>query len=158
MTVIRRAEVRDIGDINILLGQVLLVHHNGRPDLFKAEGAKYSDDQLAEIIRDDNRPVFVYEEDGRVIAHCFCMIKDCPETGAAYARKTLFIDDLCVDEEVRGKHVGTQLYDYVKGWAAGHGFNNITLHVWECNPGAVEFYKSLGMQVQQYTMETILRK
>ena len=113
MTVIRRAEVRDIGDINILLGQVLLVHHNGRPDLFKAEGAKYSDDQLAEIIRDDNRPVFVYEEDGRVIAHCFCMIKDWPETGAAYARKTLFIDDLCVDEEARGKHVGTQLYDYV---------------------------------------------
>ena len=113
VTVIRRAEVRDIGDINRLLGQVLLVHHKGRPDLFKAEGAKYSDDQLAEIIRDDSKPVFVYEEDGRVIAHCFCMIKDWPETGAAYARKTLFIDDLCVDENARGKHVGTQLYDYV---------------------------------------------
>lgn len=157
MTVYRRAEDRDIRDINHLLGQVLLVHHIGRPDLFKPVGAKYTDDQLSEIIHDDGRPIFVCEEDGRVLAHCFCKIEDRPETSASYAVKSLYIDDLCVDEEVRGKHVGTGLYRYVENWAKEKGFYNITLHVWECNPAAKEFYKNLGMQIQQYTMETILR-
>lgn len=34
---IRCAREKDMGGINSLLCQVLMVHHNGRPDLFKKE-------------------------------------------------------------------------------------------------------------------------
>lgn len=152
----RRAITEDIPSIENLLGQVLKVHHDGRPDLFKEVGVKYTAERLAEMIEDDNKPIFVYEEDGRVLAHCFCQIEDRAETSATYARKTLFIDDLCVDEEARGRHIGKKTYEALKIWALTRGFDGITLHVWECNPAAIAFYKSLGMQVQQYTMEELL--
>ena len=39
---IRRAKLEDLEGINKLLRQVLMVHHNGRPDLFKANVKKYN--------------------------------------------------------------------------------------------------------------------
>ncbi len=47
---IRRAENIDIPKINDLLRQVCLVHHNGRPDLFKYGAQKYADEELIQII------------------------------------------------------------------------------------------------------------
>ena len=153
---IRKAEKKDIEGIEVLLGQVLAVHHKGRPDLFKEKGAKYRPSELEDIISDEKTPVFVYVENEKILAHCFCQVVDREETGASFARKTLFIDDLCVDETVRGHHIGKAMYEFVKTWAVTEGFYNITLHVWECNPDAVAFYKNIGMKVQQYTMEEII--
>ena len=60
---IRRAEEKDIEGIRKLLYQVNQVHADGRPDLFKSGGIKYTEDELKEIISDRTRPVFVYDED-----------------------------------------------------------------------------------------------
>lgn len=153
---IRRAKKEDIPFINELLGQVLLIHHNGRADLFKEIGQKYTDEELIDMFGDDENPIFVYEEDGKVLGHCFCQTSVREETTAVYACKTLYIDDLCVHENSRGKHVGKSLYDYVKNYAKENGYYNVTLHAWECNPEAVGFYSHLGLKIQQYTMEEVL--
>ncbi|MCQ2525528.1 MAG: GNAT family N-acetyltransferase [Lachnospiraceae bacterium] len=154
---IRRAEVKDIPAINDLLGQVLLVHHVGRPDIFKEKGQKYTEEQLVELIGKVEDPIFVYEdENGKVIGHCFCQTFDRPESTNSYAYKTLFIDDLCIDENARGKNVGKEMYEYAKQFAKENGYYNLTLHAWECNPKAVGFYSHMGMNIQQYTMEEIL--
>lgn len=154
---IRRAEQKDIPGINHLLQQVLLVHHVGRPDLFKEKGQKYTDDELAELIQKTQDPIFVYEdEDGRILAHCFCQTIDRIERPSAYAYKSLYIDDLCVDEEARKSHIGKKMYEYVKQFAKENGYYNITLHAWSCNPNAVGFYEHIGLKVQQYTMEDVL--
>lgn len=156
-SVIRRAEEKDMEGINRLLLEVLLVHHAGRPDLFKSAGKKYTDEQLLAIIRDDDNPVFVsVDENGYVEGHCFCQTKRHAESPATYEYKSLFIDDLCVEETLRGQKVGTRLYEYAKQYAKENGYYNITLHAWECNPNAVAFYKALGMGTQQYTMEEVL--
>lgn len=158
MNTIRLATPADIPGINALLGQVLLVHHVGRPDIFKEKGQKYTDEELAELIKNTVNPIFVCEdENGKIIGHCFCQTIDRPERPSTYPYKTLYIDDLCVDENIRGKHVGRDLYEYTKNYARTNGYYNITLHAWECNPGAVGFYKHLGMETQQYTMEEILK-
>lgn len=154
---IRRAENKDIPVINKLLEQVLLVHHVGRPDLFKEKGQKYCKEKLEELIARVEDPIFVYEdESGNVIGHCFCITQKHEESGSTYQYKTLYIDDLCIDENARGKHVGKELYEYVRSFAKEKGYYNVTLHAWECNPDAVGFYQHLGMKVQQYTMEEIL--
>lgn len=154
---IRRATKKDIPAINELLHQVLAVHNVGRPDIFKPQGQKYTDKELAELFSKDENPVFVYEdENGKVLGHCFTQTIDRDEAPHAYAYKTLFIDDLCVNEESRGKHVGKALYDYVKKYAKENGYYNVTLHAWECNPAAVGFYEHLGLKIQQYTFEDIV--
>ena len=45
---IRYAGTQDIPGLDRLLSQVLTVHHNGRPDLFRANARKYNDDELKE--------------------------------------------------------------------------------------------------------------
>ena len=56
---VRRAQTEDIPSILELLVQVDMVHHNGRPDLFKGPATKYSAEELAQIIVSDKTPVFV---------------------------------------------------------------------------------------------------
>lgn len=154
---VRPAQTTDIVRILELLIQVDMVHHEGRPDLFRGPATKYNASELEEIIGDDKRPVFVYEdEDGTVQGHAFCIAKQVLGDSILTDVKTLYIDDICVDEAARGKGVGAALYSYVKDYARKSGFYNITLNVWECNPGARAFYEKMGLQPQKIGMEEIL--
>ncbi len=127
---IRRAEMSDTNSINRLLSEVLEVHHQGRPDLFKGGVKKYTDSELAEIIVDDSRPIFVYENNGSVLGYAFCVFQQHINNNILTDIKTLYIDDLCVDEMARGQHIGKQLYEYVLEFAKTSGCYNVTLNVW----------------------------
>lgn len=153
---ITRAQIGDIKAIDNLLRQVLTVHHNARPDLFKSGVKKYTDEQLAGIITDDSKPIFVAKENGRVLGYAFCMFVCHRDDNILTDIKTLYIDDLCVDENARGKHIGRQLYEYVLEFAKNHGCYNVTLNVWADNTNAVEFYKKCGLKPQKIGMEKIL--
>ena len=155
--IIERAQIKDMEGINKLLKQVLMVHHNGRPDLFKADVKKYTDEELAAIIQDDSRPIFVArDEQGVVMGYAFCVYQQYVNNNILTDVKTLYIDDLCVDETLRGQHVGKQLYDYVLAFAKENGFYNVTLNVWSCNEGAMKFYEKCGLKPQKVGMEVIL--
>ncbi|MBQ9265120.1 MAG: GNAT family N-acetyltransferase [Clostridia bacterium] len=154
---IRRAEIRDIPGIMKLLFQVNMVHHLGRPDLFKGPATKYDEEELAAILCNEKTPVFVSTGDqGQVLAHCFCVLKQFENDGLMTDIKTLYIDDLCVDEAWRGHHVGQELYEYVKDYARSIGCYNITLNVWALNSAAMKFYEKCGLVPQKMGMETIL--
>lgn len=153
---IRRAEEKDIPRIDDLLLQVLRIHHEGRPDIFKPEARKYTDAQLKEILADPERPVFVAEIDGRVEGYAFCIFQQHRDDNILTDILTLYIDDLCVDENCRGKHVGTELYRYVLDFAKRSGCYNVTLNVWASNGSAKAFYDAMGLSVLKYNMEQIL--
>ena len=70
--------------------------------------------------------------------------------------KTLYIDDLCVDEEVRGMHIGKTLYEYIVNYAKQKWYYNIILNVWADNTKAVGFYEKLGLKIQKIGMKVIL--
>ena len=90
------------------------------------------------------------------MGYCFCVLE--VRMGAVNMRnmRTLYIDDLCVDEKYRGRHIGERLYRHVYDYAKQSGCHNLTLHVWEGNDTARKFYDNLGMKVQFTSMETIL--
>lgn len=155
--IIRRAEEKDLEEINNLLRQVLYVHHLGRPDIFRAEGKKYRDEELHDIIRDDSAPLFVaVDEDERVLGHCFTAITEHKGHSSLMDIKTLYIDDLCIDEGSRGHHVGKALYEYALEFAKSIGCYNVTLNVWAENKAALSFYEAMGLKVQKLGMEKIL--
>ena len=154
--IVRKANEMDIPGILELLVQVDMMHHNGRPDLFKGPATKYNKDELVQIIGDNGTPVFVCVDGDRILGHAFCMHKQEMDNSVMTDIKTLYIDDICVDEKSRGKHVGKMLYEYVKNYAKENGFYNITLNVWTCNPGAMRFYEAMGLVPQKIGMEMIL--
>lgn len=154
---IRRAVISDMPGINKLLNQVLMVHHNGRPDLFKANVKKYTDEELAGIIENDQKPIFVAVDDSdEVLGYAFCVYQQHIDDNILTDVMTLYIDDLCVDEEKRGMHIGKQLYDYVVEFAKNNNFYNLTLNVWSCNESAMKFYEACGLVPQKVGMERIL--
>lgn len=150
---IRRAEEKDIEGIRKLLYQVNQVHADGRPDLFKSGGIKYTEEELKEIINDRTRPVYVYDEDEIILGYAFIWYEQTKESTSTYAVKSMYIDDLCVDETARGKSVGKQLFEFLKEEAKREACDRITLHVWECNPNAYGFYEHLGMKPLYTNME-----
>lgn len=154
---IRRATGSDMSGINNLLQQVLEVHHNGRPDLFKGKTKKYTDEELLDIIKDDERPIFVaVDENENVMGYAFCVFQQYVNNNILTDIKTLYIDDICVDEEIRGKHIGKSLYEYVIEYAKMNDFYNVTLNVWSCNPTAMKFYENMGLVPYKVCMEKIL--
>lgn len=152
---IRKAEKKDIPGLINLLYQVDAVHNGIRPDLFKGNTAKYNEQELEEILKDDSKPIFVYD-DGKILGHAFCQISEIKNHRLLQDAKTLYIDDICVDEQSRGRHIGKALYEYVRDYAKSIGCHNITLNVWEGNDSAYNFYKRMGMHIQKTGMETIL--
>lgn len=154
---VRRAKSEDIPAILSLLLQVDMVHHHGRPDIFKGNVTKYDADELETIISSEETPVFVcVDEADNVMGHAFCVHKQLVDDNVLTDVRTLYIDDICVDEKYRGQHVGSELYYEVKKYAKGQGLYNITLNVWTCNPGAMKFYQKMGLLPQKVCMEQIL--
>lgn len=157
MITIRRATETDTESINRLLCQVLEVHHRGRPDIFKTNTKKYTDDELLQIIKDDTKPVFVaVNEEKAVVGYAFCIFIQHENNNILTDIKTLYIDDLCVDETTRSLGIGKSLYDYVVNFAKEQGCYNLTLNVWSCNPNAMHFYEKCGLLPQKIGMEKIL--
>ena len=155
---IRKAEKRDISGIMRLLRQVNDIHALSRPDIFIKGHTKYNNEGLLEIIHDPESPVFVsIAEDGGISGYCFCIIEDPSKHANLQPIKTLYIDDLCVDEDKRGQHIGKKLFEFVKEYAKKHGFYNVTLNVWRDNSGAQKFYEAMGMTTMKTTLECLLR-
>ena len=154
---IRKAEEKDIPRLGDLLLQVCRVHHEGRPDIFRDGGRKYTDGELVQLLADEDRPILVAEDEtGRVAGYAFCIVQRHVGDGAICDGTTLYLDDLCVDENCRGQSVGKALYQAVLDLARELGCWNVTLNVWACNPGAMKFYERCGLKVQKIGMEVIL--
>ena len=153
---IRFASSRDIPGMIELLLQVGEVHHKIRPDLFRSGAQKYDETALEELLKDPNRPIFAAVEDGKLLGYCFCIVEITKDNPVLMDQKSLYIDDLCVDEACRGKHVGSLLYDFAVNYAKKTGCDTIILNVWCGNDSAMAFYESRGLKPRNIHMEAKL--
>ena len=156
--VICRGEERHIPGMINLLKQVGQVHHLGRPDLFRAGAQKYNEADLQKLLQDENRPIFIAEEDGRVLGYGFCILKTTEHDPVLTDYITCYIDDLCVDEKCRGQHIGKAIYAHIVDFAKSCGCDSVTLNVWAFNDNAIRFYESLGLKPQKIGMEMLLEE
>lgn len=153
--IIRLAETNDIPRIIDLLRQVGQVHHELRPDLFRAGAQKYDEAALEALLKDPTRPIFAAIVEGTLMGYCFCIHQVTKDDPVLCDRKNLYIDDLCVDETCRGKGIAAALYEYTVAYARKEGFDAITLNVWSGN-SAEDFYQKMGLKPQKVGMEFIL--
>lgn len=154
---IRKAEEKDIPRIIDLLGQVLQIHADIRPDIFIPGTTKYTDSELREILKREDKPVYVAVNDEDLcFGYAFCQLKEQPFSNNMVQFKSLFVDDLCVDKAARGQHIGERLFEYVKQEAKKMGCYEVTLNVWTGNISAEKFYEKMGMKTKEKQMEYIL--
>ncbi len=153
---IRRAEEKDIPRILELLSQILELHAVIRPDIFIPGTTKYSHEQIAEKLRNEDELIYcAVDEDDRVLGYAFCrIVKSLSEN--IIPSTSIYLDDLCVDQCIRGQGIGQALFAHVREEAAAMGCFAITLNVWEGNDGARRFYERLGLKPRSTTMEFIL--
>ena len=155
---IRLANNSDIPGMIELLKQVGEVHHKIRPDLFRDGAQKYSEADLAELLKDKSRPIFVGIEDGKMLGYCFCILEEVKDNPVLCDVKSLYIDDLCVDENRRGQKIASRLFDHVRAYAKAEGCDFLTLNVWCGNTGAMKFYENIGMKPRSITMDLVLEE
>ena len=155
---IRFAQTEDVPGILALLRQVGNVHHLGRPDIFRKHAQKYGASQVLAMLNSFTTPIFVAVEDGVVLGYGFCVVKTYEKEPVIKDHTELYIDDLCVDENHRGQHIGSAIYKEICRYAKQRKCYNVTLNVWSCNPSAIKFYESLGLKPQKVGMETILEE
>lgn len=155
---IRFAEIEDVPGILALLKQVGQVHHEGRPDIFRAGAQKYGASQVIAMLNKPGNPIFVAVDADKVLGYCFCFTKKHEKDPVIADFSELYIDDLCVDETSRGNHIGKSLYETACRYAKQTGCRSVTLNVWSCNESALRFYEKLGMKPQKIGMEQILEE
>jgi len=155
---IRFAGAQDVPGILSLLRQVGAVHHNGRPDIFRAGAQKYGASQVLGMLDKSATPIFVAVEDDQVLGYGFCQIKTYQQDPVIADHTELYIDDLCVDENIRGKGIGKAIYQEICRYAKMRKCSSITLNVWSCNESAMRFYEKLGLKPQKVGMEMLLNE
>lgn len=153
---IRFARETDIPEMIALLLQVGEVHHRARPDLFRSGAQKYDEAALKQLLQDPSRPILAYEQDGRMVGYAMCILESSRNDPILCDHKTLYIDDLCVDETVRGSGVAEALYDAAVAYARELGCTAVTLNVWYGNDRAMRFYEKCGMKPRKLYMECML--
>ena len=155
---IRRAGEKDIPRLIELLQQVLDIHAKIRPDIFISGTTKYTDDELLQMILDDTNPIYVaVGEKDLCMGYAFCQLREQPFSNNMVPFTSLFIDDLCVDQSLRGQHIGESLFEFVKAEAKRLGCYEVTLNVWAGNTSAEHFYEKMGMKTKERQMEYILK-
>ena len=154
---IRKAQEKDIPRIIELLGQILQIHAEIRPDIFIPDTTKYTEQELAALLKDEKKPIYVaVNEEDVCMGYAFCQVKEQPFSNNMVQFQSLFIDDLCVDRFARGQHIGESLFDYVKQEAKRMGCYEVTLNVWAGNISAEKFYEKMGMKTKERQLEYLI--
>ena len=93
---IRDAKEKDIPRILELLKQVLQIHADIRPDIFIPGTTKYTIDELREILKNKETPIYVAVNEADVcVGYAFCQLREQSFSNNMVPFKSLFIDDLC---------------------------------------------------------------
>ncbi len=153
---IRFATEKDIPQMIDLLRQVGEVHHQIRPDLFRAGAQKYDETALKKLLADKTRPIIAGVINDTMVGYAFCILQELKNDPVLCDRKTLYIDDLCVDETVRGAGVAKAIYQGVLDYAREIHCDAVTLNVWCGNDRALRFYEKCGLKPQKIGMELAL--
>lgn len=153
---IRQAKLADVDGLVRLLKQISMLHHQGRPDLFKPNSQKFSAEEIEKILSDKDFKVFVAIDDKDcMLGYCFCKLRSSSHP-VLHTYTALYIEDFCVDESSRGQGIGKKLFDTALEYGKSQDVYNIELNVWNFNEGAVRFYESLGFSARSTVMERVL--
>lgn len=143
------ARPSDRESINAMARDVHGMHVAWRPDIYEVQEELYSQDRIAECIRD--RTLYVARIGGLTVGYANLRIREISLPGLV-SRKVMLVEEFCVEEAVRGQGIGTEMMAEVRVLANAFGCTDLQLNVYPQNDAAVAFYQKCGFMIQSITM------
>lgn len=150
--IIRKANKEDFKQIHELVMQVHKIHVENRSDIYK-DIDPLDINTFEEEILNANNIYLVAEYNKEIIGICFAEFKNVLNNTIMKDRKIIHISDICVKKENQKKGIGKKLYNEILNLAEELEIDSIELMVWGFNDNAINFYKSIGMQVKSIRFE-----
>ena len=144
------ATTKDRSDINRLARQVHEMHVQWRPDLYQMPEELYPEELFTELVK--QRELYVAKKDGAVIGFVLIRMRVSEGIGKI-TRKIMCIDQLCVDEPLRNRGIGSQMMEEVRILARAFGCTDLQLGVYPQNDAAVSFYQKCGFMIRSIDMQ-----
>ena len=140
----------DREDVNRLARQVHEMHIAWRPDLFQMPGELFPEALFRELVA--NRELYAAKIDGTVVGFALLRMKASDGVGRV-PRKIMLIDQICVDEALRGHGIGTRMMEEIRILARAFGCTDLQLSVYPQNDAAVNFYQKCGFMIRAIDMQ-----
>lgn len=111
----------------------------------KHDGSAIAREVIEEVIESPYHDILMAQEDGELVGMVFVSVV------ILNLSRNVYMEDLVVDEECRGKGVGGQLLEAVENWGRQKGCRRLefTSSSKDGKVGARGFYESHGAQVRE---------
>jgi len=177
---IRPAAAGDYEGIRILKNEIHAMHAAARPDFFKpvaealpeelfalwlgaAEEPKDTGDAPASPVGRARYSLYIAERrgaDAEPVAGSASVVAYLLMADASFSgdpvyrdRRRWVLEELCVGEALRGRGVGSLLFDFAEEEGRRLGYVSLELSVWAWNAAATRFYRRRGMSARTTRFE-----
>lgn len=152
--IIKEATKNDLEKIILLLQQVSELHYINRADIFKRKSKNDMKEYAIENLENSEKKIIVAtDETLRIYGILIYKVKEVKCHVNLKPSKTLWIEELCVDEKYRENGIGKMLMLEAQKTAKKLNCKRIELNCWEFNETAIKFYEEIGMETQRRIME-----
>jgi len=156
---LRPATKDDFDVLFELFNELQITHYKTVPDFFKpASKDKVFYDYFDDVIENVDKHL-VLAFDGNVpIGYVYYVISNLPDNVYRTGRQIIYINQIAISKNYRGKGYGKALIGHVKDVAKERKINQVGLDVWLFNEGAIKFFESQGFnafnQIMWHKTET----
>ena len=146
---VRQAVSSDGLLLSSLSVDVQRLHAEHHPEFFKMpKSDDFAVSFFNTLLADISVRVFIAEEKGEALGYVVCKSMERPENPFTFAMRYLFIDQISVRPNARGRGVGTALMKQAEGLAGELGVHKIQLDSWDFNTNAHSFFE--GMRFEKF--------
>jgi len=142
---VRKATTDDYEAVARLNRQVQTWHAEAYPMVFRPTSPEtLTAAAFEELLVADEMTVLVALSGVDVIGYLTARLVERPDTPYTYARRVLYIDQICVDQAARRTGAGRSLVESALELADEQGISRVELDTWASNADARAFFESLG--------------
>lgn len=144
------AQPADREAVNALARQVHAMHVAWRPDIFCMADELFTEDRFCSLIQE--RQMYVAKLAGMIVGYTVLKIREVDRPSVVW-RKILLVDEICVEETLRGHGIGSQMMTDINALARAFGCTDMQLGVYPQNDAAVAFYQKCGFAIRSIDMQ-----
>lgn len=144
------ARPEDRAAIEVLAQQIHRMHVQWRPDIYELAAEMWTQERFDEAVA--QRQLFAAKIDEQVVGYVLVKVRNYEMLGHV-RRKVLLIDEICVDESLRNRGIGTEMMIEVRAIAKAFGCTDMQLGVYPQNNEALAFYQKCGFRIRSIDMQ-----